>query len=83
MSTQSAVRRPDRVVLEGILGSRAYGLGTERSDTDRLGVFVAPTREILGLRWGAPSLKFELSRSDNNTRAKGDCRTREAAGTQE
>lgn len=41
----------DEVVLEGIVGSRAYGLDTDDSDTDRLGVFVAPVEKVLGLRW--------------------------------
>lgn len=36
-------------MLAGIVGSRAYGLNTEDSDYDRLGIFVAPTEEILGL----------------------------------
>ncbi|GAA3843386.1 hypothetical protein GCM10022226_77910 [Sphaerisporangium flaviroseum] len=37
------------VILEGITGSRAYGLDTETSDTDIKGVYVAPTSEVLGL----------------------------------
>lgn len=41
--------KPTNVVLEGITGSRAYGLDTESSDTDIKGVYVAPTSEILGL----------------------------------
>lgn len=35
--------------MSGIVGSTAYGLATENSDIDRLGVFAAPTREILSL----------------------------------
>lgn len=41
--------RPEGVLLEGVVGSRAYGLAWEGSDTDRLGVFQAPTEEFLGL----------------------------------
>lgn len=37
------------VLLEGIVGSQAYGLATPDSDVDRLGIFRAPTDEILGL----------------------------------
>lgn len=38
-------------LLLGITGSRAYGLDTSLSDTDRIGVFAAPTLEICGLSW--------------------------------
>lgn len=41
--------KPDNIILEGITGSRAYGLDTETSDTDIKGVYVAPTQDILGL----------------------------------
>ncbi|MCP2335961.1 nucleotidyltransferase domain-containing protein [Actinomadura rupiterrae] len=34
---------PDHTVLAVVVGSRAYGLDTAASDTDRRGVFVAPT----------------------------------------
>ena len=37
------------VLLSGVVGSVAYGLATEDSDTDRLGVFVTPTEKLLGL----------------------------------
>ncbi|MFG6199340.1 DNA polymerase beta superfamily protein [Nonomuraea sp. JJY05] len=33
----------DDMILTVVMGSRAYGLETETSDTDRRGVFVAPT----------------------------------------
>ncbi|MEO3792288.1 nucleotidyltransferase domain-containing protein [Nonomuraea sp. B10E15] len=33
----------DDLILSVVMGSRAYGLETENSDTDRRGVFVAPT----------------------------------------
>jgi hypothetical protein len=38
------------VLLQGITGSRAYGLATEVSDTDRHGIYALPTRQVLGLR---------------------------------
>ncbi|MFI6513190.1 DNA polymerase beta superfamily protein [Streptosporangium sp. NPDC050855] len=34
---------PDHLVLSVVVGSRAYGLEVDGSDTDRRGVFVAPT----------------------------------------
>lgn len=37
------------VLLSGIVGSVAYGLATEDSDTDRLGMFACPTEKVLGL----------------------------------
>lgn len=37
------------IVLEGIVGSQAYGLANEDSDTDLLGVFVAPTKDFWNL----------------------------------
>lgn len=39
----------DNILLQGIVGSRAYGLATATSDTDRLGVFAAPTDQFHGL----------------------------------
>lgn len=38
-----------KVLLKGIVGSTAYGLATEDSDVDLMGVFAATTEEILGL----------------------------------
>ena len=40
---------PPNVLLSGIVGSTAYGLATEDSDVDRLGVFAAKTERLLGL----------------------------------
>jgi predicted nucleotidyltransferase len=39
------------LLLEGVLGSTAYGLAHEDSDIDLLGIFVAPTLDIAGLGW--------------------------------
>ncbi|MCP2325146.1 hypothetical protein HDA40_003653 [Hamadaea flava] len=38
------------VLLEGVVGSTAYGLAGPHSDVDRLGVFAAPTESFHGLR---------------------------------
>jgi uncharacterized protein len=37
------------ILLAGIVGSTAYGLADADSDVDRLGMFAAPTRAVLGL----------------------------------
>lgn len=36
------------VILRGVVGSTAYGLATADSDVDRMGVYVGPTRKVLG-----------------------------------
>lgn len=40
---------PGAILLSGVVGSTAYGLATEDSDTDRLGLFAAPTVAFHGL----------------------------------
>ncbi len=52
------------VILQGVVGSTAYGLAREGSDVDRLGVFVAPTVEVAGLDWH--------SRKESQVRTKPD-----------
>lgn len=37
------------ILLSGIVGSTAYGLAHKDSDVDRIGIFAADTRELLGL----------------------------------
>ena len=46
----SQVNGHGTVLLAGIVGSTAYGLAGPGSDVDRLGMFAAPTRAVLGLR---------------------------------
>lgn len=43
-----------KIILETVIGSRAYGLEREGSDWDRRSIYVLPTEELLGLR--EPSL---------------------------
>lgn len=38
-------------ILQGIVGSHAYGLAHENSDIDRLGIFVSPSVTIASLDW--------------------------------
>lgn len=47
----------EHIVLECVVGSRAYGLDTESSDTDRRGVYLAPL-DLLWSLYGAPE-QFE------------------------
>ena len=37
------------LIIEGIVGSQAYGLANVDSDIDKLGIFVAPLDDVLGL----------------------------------
>lgn len=37
------------ILLRGVVGSRAYGLDHATSDIDRMAVYAAPTRQLLGL----------------------------------
>lgn len=46
----------ERIILQGVVGSTAYGLAREGSDLDQLGVFVARTRDILSLNPPAESV---------------------------
>ena len=50
------VEGPPGILLSGIVGSVAYGLDTEASDVDRLGVFAAPTERLVGLHPPKPSI---------------------------
>lgn len=43
----------DKIILQSITGSRAYGLHHEKSDTDRMGLYISPTVEVAGLNWSA------------------------------
>lgn len=56
-ASQAWTERPEGVVLEGVVGSRAYGLAWEGSDEDRLGVFLAPSDEFFGLDDVAETVK--------------------------
>lgn len=41
--------KPDNIILEGVTGSKAYGLDTEKSDTDIKGVYLLPTEKVLAI----------------------------------
>jgi len=38
-----------RIILQGVVGSQAYGLSTPQSDVDRLGIWQALTEDVLSL----------------------------------
>lgn len=43
--------KPENIVLEGVTGSTAYGLATENSDIDIKGVYLLPTKTVLGIKF--------------------------------
>lgn len=47
----------ERVIYQAVIGSRAYGLETEDSDTDRRGIYQAPTDLVLSLYDPPPQLE--------------------------
>lgn len=53
----------DNILLQGIVGSTAYGLAGLESDVDRLGTFAAPTVAFHGLR--APDDSVVTTRPDS------------------
>ena len=60
----------NRTVLEAITGSRAYGLNHAQSDTDTMGIFLAPTVDVAGLYWSAKDESWSDAgpEGDDNTR---------------
>ncbi len=51
----------DRVIYSCVVGSRAYGLDTEASDTDRRGIYQAPTDLVLSLYDPPPQLEDDAA----------------------
>lgn len=45
-----------KTILQGIVGSTAYGLATPSSDVDRMGVYIAPTEQHLGFHPPTPTI---------------------------
>lgn len=50
------------LVLEGVVGSTAYGLNNENSDIDRLGIFLAEPEEILSIH--QPAAEESIVKND-------------------
>jgi uncharacterized protein len=59
--------RHGTLVLRGVVGSTAYGLNHAGSDQDRLGVFVAPTTAVLGLRGQAFTITSQVTGDPDQT----------------
>lgn len=55
------------LLLQGIVGSTAYGLATPGSDVDRMGVFAFPTSRYLGLRLPGPKQLSQVSSNPDVT----------------
>lgn len=55
----------DNLIMEAVVGSRAYNLHHEGSDYDRIGVFRAPTSAFLGLH--TPAETITQSEPDDRT----------------
>jgi len=76
--------RPDGVVLEGVVGSQAYGLAREDSDEDRIGIFLAPSEEFLGAAYcrnaylGYATSQFGKLKDRGDGSFSSDLRTRTA-----
>lgn len=46
-------KKPSNIILEGVTGSTAYGLNHANSDIDIKGVYLLPTKDVLGLKFDA------------------------------
>lgn len=56
-----------KILLEGIVGSTAYGLATAASDVDKLGIMQLPTEHFLGLESPRESSLSQVSREPDVT----------------
>ncbi len=61
-------KKPDNIILEGIIGSKAYGLDTEHSDTDVKGIYLLPTTKILSLGFNQNS----TTKDNQKSKEEGD-----------
>ena len=55
----------DEVLLLGVTGSIAYGLATDQSDIDRLGIYAVPTESVLGLGFNQAKASVVLTDPDD------------------
>jgi predicted nucleotidyltransferase len=55
------------VVLEGIVGSTAYGLATAHSDVDKLGIKLLPSKDFLGLETLTESFQSQVTTNPDVT----------------
>lgn len=55
------------IILDGVVGSNAYGLATPESDVDRLGIYLEPTKSFLGLLPPTPKSSTTVTNSPDRT----------------
>lgn len=60
----------NKTVLQAVTGSRAYGLNHKDSDTDRMGIFVAPTVSVAGLYWTSSDESWSDASPDGDDNSK-------------
>lgn len=56
--------KPNNIILEGVVGSTAYGLATENSDVDIKGVYLLPTSTVLGINFDAAHTTIQRTEPD-------------------
>ena len=59
--------QPQNIILEGIVGSKAYGTAHAESDIDVRGVFITPTSVMTSLFYNAHEEKSISAGPDNST----------------
>lgn len=52
------------IIIEGVVGSTCYGLDTETSDIDKMGIFVSPTRYFAGMDRFLPPQSYHRTKPD-------------------
>ena len=60
-----ALGADDELLLLGVTGSTAYGLATDNSDVDRLGIYSVPTTRLLGLDFNMAKASVVLTEPDD------------------
>ena len=55
-----------KIILEGIVGSKAYGLDMPESDTDKKGIFIYSTQRILSLWKNPDTIHFDLEDTEHH-----------------
>lgn len=56
--------KPDNIILEAILGSKAYGLDTATSDTDIKGIYLLPLEKVLSLGFNSDNTTKDHTNPD-------------------
>lgn len=54
--------KPQNIIVEGCMGSHAYGLATPDSDIDVYGVWVLPVRQLIGLNPPLEAMEKKLTK---------------------